>query len=57
MVIVLKRGETKRNIQRLLHTLFASKKTHGIDTHKYCGTISLEKSALEIQKELRDEWE
>jgi hypothetical protein len=29
----------------------------GVDTHKHCGVIKLKKDALQIQKELRDEWE
>ena len=28
-----------------------------IDAYKYCGTITIDKDALQIQKEMRDEWE
>ena len=28
-----------------------------IDALKYCGTITINKDALQIQKEMRDEWE
>ena len=32
-------------------------KTKGVNTHKYCGLISLKETPLKIQRKLRDEWE
>jgi hypothetical protein len=53
MVLILKKGATKKSIEDLLKKVRTKK---GVNTHKYCGTIKLKKDALNIQKELRDEW-
>lgn len=57
MVAVLKKGENKKNMQKLLDELSKRKNPKGIDTHKYCGTIQLKKDALEVQKKMRNEWD
>ncbi|HMI66975.1 MAG TPA: hypothetical protein VK517_13105 [Cyclobacteriaceae bacterium] len=54
MVLILKKGASKRNITAIMKKLRRKK---GIDTKKYCGTIKLKEDALVIQKQLRDEWE
>ncbi len=56
MVAILKQGASKRNVREILKTLWQTK-SPGIDAYKYCGSISLKKDALAIQKELRNEWE
>lgn len=56
MVAILKKGENKKNMQKLLDKL-SDKKSKGVDAHKYCGTIELKEDALKIQKKMRDEWD
>ena len=56
MVAVLKKGENKKNMQKLMDKLSKRKNPKGIDAHKFCGVIHLKEDALEIQKKLRDEW-
>lgn len=53
MTIIIKRSAGKEKLEQLLRSL---QKTGKLDAYKYCGTISLEKSPVEIQKQLRDEW-
>lgn len=57
MVTTLKNGATKKSIKRVLEKLAQNLKPKGVDTFKYLGKISLKKDALDIQKELRNEWE
>ena len=56
MVITLKKGTKKKNIQQLLDHLVKQKRSKGINAQKYCGIISLKSDALQIQKNLRNEW-
>ncbi len=56
MVTLLKRGATKKNIKKVLDGMSKEREMVGVDTYKYCGKISLNRDALIIQKELRDEW-
>lgn len=56
MVTVIKQGSTQKTLNELLVKLFEKKKTQGVDTHKYCGVLTLEEDGLSIQKSLRDEW-
>ena len=56
MVTFLKHGATKKNIKKILDGISRERKMVGVDTYKYCGKISLNRDALVIQKELRDEW-
>lgn len=57
MVTTIKQGSTERIINELLKKLFSVKKIKGLDAHRYCGVLNLDKKALAIQKELRNEWE
>jgi len=57
MVMVLKSGATKKSIRSILNSLAKDLKPKGVDVYKYCGKISLNKDALNIQRELRNEWE
>ncbi|WP_170063210.1 hypothetical protein [Polaribacter porphyrae] len=54
--MVIKQGETKKNIKSILENLVKGVKPKGIDIYKYVGKINLKKDALKIQKELRNEW-
>lgn len=56
MVAILKKGENKKNMQKLLDKL-NDNKFKGVDVQKYCGTIELKEDALEIQKKMRNEWD
>lgn len=56
MVTFLKHGATKKNIKKVLDGISREREIVGVDTYKYCGKISLNRDALVIQKELRDEW-
>ena len=53
MVLVLKKGASKKQIDSLVKKLKTSK---GVDVSKYCGAIKLKIDALTIQKKLRNEW-
>jgi len=57
MVTILKPGATKKHIQDILERLAKEFKSNGVDVYKYCGKINLKTDALQIQKELRHEWE
>ena len=54
MVLVLKPGATKQQMQSIDKKL--QKKT-SVNTKKYCGIIHLKQDFLDIQKQLRDEWQ
>jgi hypothetical protein len=56
MVTIIKQGLKKDSITKLLNRL-SNKPGKGIDTHKYSGLIRLKRDPLDIQKELRNEWE
>lgn len=56
MVTTLKYGSKKDSINKLLDRL-SIKSRRGVDTKKYSGIITLKKDPLQIQKELRNEWE
>lgn len=57
MVAILKQGESKKNMRKLLEELSKNRKRKTVDVHKYCGTIKLKEDALAIQKKMRDEWD
>lgn len=54
MLIIIKKGETKRKILLLLNRIKSRK---GIAAYKYCGIIKLKNDPIVIQKQMRDEWE
>jgi len=54
MVVVLKKGSNKKEIEKALAKVKNKKK---FDAYKYCGTVKLKEDPLEIQKKMRDEWE
>lgn len=53
MVVVLKKGSDRKEIEKALSKVKSKRK---FDAYKYCGTVTLKKDPLEIQKEMRDEW-
>jgi len=56
MVTTIKHGAAKKSIKDMLENLAKESKSKGVDTHKYVGKINLKEDALNIQKELRNEW-
>ena len=57
MVTVLKYGLKKEAIKRLLDRLNQQVDDKGIDAYKYCGVLDIVEDPLEVQSNLRDEWE
>ena len=57
MVTVLRQGATAQSIRNILEKLAKDVKPKGVDVYKYSGKIKLNKDALDIQKDLRNEWE
>ncbi len=53
MVVIIKNNDSKatrtKNITKAMNK-------EGVNTLKYCGTIKLNQSPIDIQKELRSEW-
>ena len=56
MVVVLKKKAGKKGVEAIKKQIKKLQRT-GVNTKKYCGVIKLEKDPLEIQKEMRDEWQ
>lgn len=57
MVKTIKQGASKKTIKNMLEDLANESKPKGVDVYKYVGKINLKKDALDIQKELRNEWQ
>ncbi len=57
MTILINKNTTKKEFVKLLSSLKKSKKEIGIDLSKHCGVLRLKKDALQIQKEMRNDWE
>ena len=57
MVTVLKYGLKKEAIKRLLDRLNQQVDDKGIDAYKYCGVLDIVEDPLDVQSNLRDEWE
>ena len=56
MVLVLKKGASEQEVQRIKKKLQKKSRKPGIDIKKYSGKIKLKEDPLTIQKKLRDEW-
>ncbi|WP_183561821.1 hypothetical protein [Mucilaginibacter sp. SP1R1] len=57
MVLVLKKGATKKDIEAIEKALCQKKTSIGFNAEKYNGKIPLKEDPLIIQIKLRDEWE
>lgn len=57
MVLVLKKGATKKDIEAIEKKLYKEKSTPGFDAKKYNGILKTNEDPLTIQLKLRDEWE
>jgi uncharacterized protein (UPF0335 family) len=57
MVLVLKKGASKKDIQKIEKTIFKEKNSGGFNAKKYNGVMSFKEDPLTIQKTLTNEWE
>ncbi|MBK0380758.1 hypothetical protein [Mucilaginibacter segetis] len=57
MVLVLKKGASKKEIDAIEKALYKEKALGGFNAKKYNGTLKFKGDALTIQEKLRDEWE
>ncbi len=55
MVTIIKKGTTREKIQQALKE--RTVKIKSLELLKYCGSISLQKDPLILQKKWRNEWE
>lgn len=56
MTVTLKQGSSKNTIKRILDHLKRDLKPNGINAYEFLGKIQLKKDALDLQREMRDEW-
>ena len=56
MVLVLKKGASKKEIEAIEKKIYKEKTHKGFNAKKYNGVLSLKKDPLAIQLKLRDEW-
>ena len=54
MTVVIRKSMDRVTIQKILSSFTKSK---GFDAKRHCGVIQLKASPLDIQKQMRDEWE
>ncbi|NVM64330.1 uncharacterized protein (UPF0335 family) [Mucilaginibacter sp. SG538B] len=57
MVLVLKKGASKKDIEAIEKALYKEAPSMGFDAKKYNGKVPLKEDPLTIQTKLRDEWE
>ena len=57
MVLVLKKGANKKDIEAIEKKLYKEKASSGFNAKKYNGVISIKEDPLTIQLNLRNEWE
>jgi hypothetical protein len=57
MVLVLKKGASKKEIEAIETKLYNEKSPRGFNAKKYNGVLSLKEDPLDLQLKLRDEWE
>ena len=53
MVVTIKKGDSKKTIERKLKSL---PKKKGFDSYKYLGKVKVEGDGLTIQREMRNGW-
>ncbi len=57
MVLLLKKGANKKEIEAIEKKLYKEKVLPGFNAKKYNGVLSLKNDPLNIQVDLRNEWE
>ena len=56
MVVIIKKKDTKKSIQRKLNSVKSPKIKKKLNAYKYLGTVKINGDPVKIQKKLRDEW-
>jgi len=57
MVIVIKKSEKKKDIEKKIRASLQTKSEKLFKASKYCGKVKFNMDALSIQKKLRNEWD
>ena len=57
MVLVLKKGASKKEIEAIEKKLYGEKASVGFNAKKYNGILNVKEDPLTMQLKLRDEWE
>jgi len=57
MIFVLKKGASESEIEQANEKFRLFRQGRNIEPEKFCGLIKLGNDPLQIQKQLRDEWE
>lgn len=57
MTFIINNKTDKKEFEQKLQLLIKNRSKKVVHTMKFCGTITLKKDPLQIQKEMRDEWE
>lgn len=57
MVLILKKGASKKDIEAIEKKLYKEKTSTGFNAKKYNGILKLKEDPLTIQNKLRNEWE
>jgi hypothetical protein len=55
MVTILKKSSSIETLKKVIDK--ATRKSKGVNAHKYLGVLDSKTSAIAIQKKLRDEWQ
>ena len=57
MVLILKEGADKKEIEAIEKKLYKEREVTGFNAKKYNGILKLKEDPLAIQKKIRNEWE
>lgn len=57
MVLVLEKGATKKEMEKIDKALYEEKPKGGFNAKKYNGIMPFLEDGMEAQKKLRNEWE
>lgn len=57
MTIIINKNTSKKEFEKLLSSINKKKIDKGVDISKHCGVLKLKKDPLQIQKEMRNDWE
>ncbi len=56
MVIVIKKGASKKTISTKLNKIAKKSTKKGLDANRYAGTVKFKEDGLILQKQWRNEW-
>lgn len=57
MVVIIKKTDSKRTIERKIKSVKPIKPGKVLDAYKYLGKLRIKEDPNEIKKKLRDEWQ